>query len=64
LLIRASGKLGSIMPISEPQDELLIRSGQVESLGSNCEWKTYLGKALKYLGSIPEYFFLFLEQNV
>ena len=53
-----------LVPISEPQDDLLIRSRQVESLGSDREWKTSLGKALKYLGSIPEYFFLFLEQNV
>ena len=54
------------MPEGEPQDDLLIRSRQVESLGSDREWKTFLGKAVKYLGSISitEYIFYFLEQNV
>ena len=47
------------MPINEPQDDLLIRSRQVESLGSDREWKTSLGKEVKYLGSITEYFFIF-----
>ena len=46
------------MPISEPQDDWLIRSPQVESLYSDRELKTSLDKAVKYLGSITEYFFI------